>query len=81
VTLLKLVHSERKQEIQILLGDVVFFVDGQAHRFADLRQSALAVAVARVSPRCFTFDEFKAVLIEEGRHGIREERVNFGFLR
>ena len=63
VSLLKLVHEERKQEIQILLGDVVFWVDGKRYDFEDIRQSALTVAVASVSPSTYTFDKFASLLL------------------
>lgn len=79
---IRIIHIERRQEVEILVDDVVFYVDGSSKRFYDPRQSAITVAVAQVSPRCLTFDEIKRLLIRNGRHGIRDqEHLDLAYLR
>lgn len=51
------------------MGDINFYVDGRPHRFDDPRQSAIAIGVVAVAPRCLSFEEIKLILVDHGREG------------
>ena len=81
MSVVRAIHNERKQEIEFLVGEVVFYVDGKAYYFSDPRQAALTVAAISVSPKCLTFGEILKILIKEGRIGIIGEFVDKQYLK